>query len=52
MLAGFPIARRLGEVGLDRGKIDFVATEVAKLAIAVPRKVSADDARALLAAAY
>ena len=52
MLAGFPIPRRLGEVGLDRGKIDFVATEVAKLAIAVPRKVSADDVRALLAAAY
>ena len=52
MLAGFPIPRRLGEVGLDRGKIDFVATEAAKLAIAVPRKVSADDVRALLAAAY
>jgi len=52
MLAGFPIARRLGEVGLDRGKIDFVATEVAKLEIAVPRKVSADDVRGLLTAAY
>jgi len=52
MLAGFPIPRRLGEVGLDRGKIDFVAAEVAKLGIAVPRKVSADDVRALLAAAY
>src|SRR5262245_12709030 len=52
MLAGFPIARRLGEVGLDRGKIDLVATEVAKLEIAVPRKVSADDVRGLLMAAY
>jgi maleylacetate reductase len=52
MLAGFPIPRRLGEVGFDRGKIDFVAAEVAKLAIAVPRKVSTEDVRALLAAAY
>src|SRR5262245_8812478 len=52
MLAGFPIPQRLGEVGLDRGKIDFAANEVAKLGIAVPRKVSAEDVRALLAAAY
>src|SRR4029077_12819174 len=52
MLSGFPIPRRLGEVGLDRGKIDFVAAEVAKLGIAVPRKVAAEDVGALLAAAY
>jgi maleylacetate reductase len=52
MLAGFPIPQRLGEVGLDRGKIDFVAAQVARLEIAVPRKMSADDVQILLAAAY
>jgi maleylacetate reductase len=52
MLAGFPIPQRLREVGFDRAKIDFVADEMAALAIATPRKVSADDVRALLAAAY
>jgi maleylacetate reductase len=52
MLRGFPIPQRLGEVGFDRGKIDFVADEVAALSINAPRHVSAGDVRALLAAAY
>jgi maleylacetate reductase len=52
MLRGFPIPQKLSEVGFDRGKIDFVADEVAKLAIVAPRPVSADDVRTLLAAAY
>jgi maleylacetate reductase len=52
MLAGLPIPQRLGEVGFDRDKIEFVAAEVGKLAIAVPRPVSGADVRALLAAAY
>jgi maleylacetate reductase len=52
MLAGFPIPQRLREVGFDRAKADFVADEVAALAITVPRKVSAADVRELLAAAY
>jgi maleylacetate reductase len=52
MLRGFPIPQRLAEVGFDRAKSDFVAAEVAGLGISAPRKVSADDVRALLAAAY
>jgi maleylacetate reductase len=51
-LRGFPIPQRLSEVGFDRAKIDFVANEVAALSINSPRQVSADDVRALLAAAY
>jgi len=52
MLRGFPIPNTLSEVGFDRGKIDFVAAEMAALAIKVPRPVSGEDVRALLAAAY
>jgi maleylacetate reductase len=51
MLRGLPIPQRLADVGFDRGKTDFVAAEIAKLAISVPRPVSADDVRTLLAAA-
>jgi maleylacetate reductase len=52
MLRAFPIPQKLSDVGFDRGKIDFVAGEIAAMAISVPRKVSADDVRALLQAAY
>jgi maleylacetate reductase len=52
MLHGFPIPQKLSDVGFDRAKTDFVAEEIAGLAIGVPRKVAADDVRALLAAAY
>jgi maleylacetate reductase len=52
MLAGFPIPQRLADVGFERSKIEFVASEVAALGIAVPRPVSGADVRALLAAAY
>jgi len=52
LLGGFPIPQRLREVGFDRAKIDFVASEIAALAISAPRKVSAEDARSLLEAAY
>ncbi len=51
LLQGFPIPQRLSEVGFDRGKIEFVASEVAALGIASPRKVSGADVRALLAEA-
>ena len=51
MLRGLPIPQRLADVGFDRGKTDFVANEIAKLAITAPRAVSADDVRTLLAAA-
>jgi maleylacetate reductase len=51
MLRGFPIPQRLTEVAFDRAKTDFVAQEIATMAIAVPRKVSAEDVRMLLAAA-
>ena len=51
MLRGLPIPQKLSDVGFDRGKTDFVAAEIAKLAIAVPRAVSANDVRTLLAAA-
>ena len=52
LLRGFPIPQRLREVGFDLAKTDLVAQEVAAMAITVPRKVSAEDVRALLAAAY
>src|SRR5262249_34506605 len=52
MLRGFPIPQRLLEVGLHRAQTAFVAREVEAMAIRVPRKVSAEDVRALLAAAY
>ena len=52
MLKGFPIPQRLSQVGFDRGKMDFVAKEVAAMSLTVPRPVSADGARTLLAAAY
>ena len=52
MLRSFPIPQRLAEVGFDRTKVDFVSGEVAAMSISAPRKVSADDVRAVLAAAY
>jgi maleylacetate reductase len=52
MLRGFPIPQKLSDVGFDRDKIDFVANEMAALSIKVPRPVSTEDVRALLAAAY
>src|SRR5262249_12862242 len=52
MIAAFPIPQRLRDVGLDEKRIADAANEVAALAIAVPRPVSADHARAILEAAY
>jgi len=52
MLQTFPIPRRLRDVGFDRGRIDFAAGEIAAAKITSPRPASADDVRALLAAAY
>jgi maleylacetate reductase len=52
MLQKFPIPQRLRDVGFDRGKIDFAAGEIAAAKIVSPRPASADDVRALLAAAY
>ena len=52
MLRAFPIPQKLSDVGFDRAKIDFVAGEIAAMAISAPRKISADDVRALLRAAY
>jgi maleylacetate reductase len=52
MLRAFPIPQKLSDVGFDRAKIDFVAGEIAAMAISAPRKISADDVRALLQAAY
>ncbi len=51
MLERLPIPQRLRDVGLDAGKIDFVADEIAAAAITTPRPVSARDVRDLLAAA-
>src|SRR5882757_964054 len=45
MLAGLPIPQTLSAIGFARGKIEFVAAEIAKLAITVPRAVSGADAR-------
>lgn len=52
LLRGFPIPQRLREIGFDKGRIDLVAEQVDKLAISVPRRVSIEDVRALLSAAY
>ena len=52
LLRGFPIPQRLRDIGFDKAKIDFVAEQVDKLAISVPRRVSVEDVRALLSAAY
>lgn len=52
LIAGFPIPQRLRDVGFDRGRIDFAAEEIERLAISVPRLFTADDMRRLLAAAY
>ena len=52
MLRGFPIPQKLSDVGFDRGKIDFVANEIAAMKIAAPRQASAADVRELLAGAY
>jgi maleylacetate reductase len=51
MLADLPIPQRLSDIGFERGRIEFVAAEIAALAIAVPRPVAGADVRALLAAA-
>lgn len=51
MLAGFPIPQRLGEVGFDSGKVDFVADEIAAASIKAPRPVTAEDVRGMLRAA-
>jgi len=52
MLAGLPIPQTLSAIGFDRGKFEFVAAEIAKLAITAPRAVSGADVRTLLAAAF
>jgi maleylacetate reductase len=52
MLQGFPIPQRLGDIGLDRKKIDEAANQVAALGIRDPRPVSAADVRSLLSSAY
>src|SRR5215467_8465123 len=50
MVQGFPIPRRLRDVGFDPAKIDDAATQVAGLGIKQPRPVSAEDAKAILRA--
>jgi alcohol dehydrogenase class IV len=52
MVRGFPIPQRLREVGLRQDKIDFLTAEIAKLNVTAPRRVSADEVRTLLSAAY
>ena len=52
MLEGFPIPHRLRDIGFDRGRIEFVAGEMAKLGIVAPRPVSGAEVRNLLEAAY
>jgi maleylacetate reductase len=52
MLSRFPLPQGLREVGLDRGRIDAVAQDVAKLSVTYPRPAGAEDVRAILEAAY
>ncbi len=51
-VADFPIPKRLRDLGLDEDKIGFVAEEVAKLDIRVPREAGREAVRALLEAAF
>jgi hypothetical protein len=46
------VPERLREVGLDTGKIDFVAGEIATAAIKSPPPVQPNHVRDLLQAAY
>jgi maleylacetate reductase len=48
----FPIPKRLRDVGLDEKRIPEVAAQAAALGIKAPRPVSAEDAAALLRAAF
>jgi maleylacetate reductase len=52
LLHSLPLPQRLRDVGFEQGKIDFVANEIAAMAVKVPRPAAADDVRALLTAAY
>jgi len=52
MVGGFPIPQRLRDLGLEQARIADAAAEVAALDITVPRPVTAEDARAILEAAY
>ena len=52
LLRGFPIPHRLRDVGFDQAKIPDAAGQIAALAITHPRRVTSEDAAALLQAAY
>jgi maleylacetate reductase len=52
LLQALPIPQRLREVGFDRARIPDVVAAIAALKIKEPRTVTADDAAALLSAAY
>ncbi len=52
MLRKFPIPERLREIGFDKAKTDFVASEVAAGKITAPRLATAEAVREILAAAY
>jgi maleylacetate reductase len=52
MLEGFGIPRRLRDLGFDEAKISDAAAQIGALKIEKPRPVSADEARALLLAAF
>lgn len=52
MLGGFNIPRRLRDLGMSEAKIPDAAAQIGALGIVVPRPVTAEDARALLMAAF
>ncbi len=52
MLRRFPIPERLREIGFDKAKTDFVASEVAAGKITAPRPATAEAVHEILAAAY
>ena len=52
MLHGFGIPRRLRDLGFTEARIPDAAVQIDALKITAPRPVSAEDARALLLAAY
>ena len=51
MVKGFPIPRRLGDVGFAATKVADASAQVAALGIKEPRPVSAEEARGILEAA-
>lgn len=52
MVESFPIPQRLRELGFDLARVDFVAAEIARMDVRLPRAVGSEEVRQILAQAY